>query len=149
MAEETKGFPEAPRLQEIKDWEKDHGWEEDHKHEHPDHARDVRTLLRIIEYLQGRCRTLSDFGNKVEQIHTLVPAAVEEARGMEKRITAAVSRCEGMLDSLEQVVAVINDDLVMFGSIAKRLLNGEPVVLDQLTPEERQWVELIPSRLKR
>ncbi len=126
MAEENK---DSHRLQEIEEWETNHG------HEHPDHARDVRDLLRIIERMQ-------------DHRIALIPSAAH-LHGMADRVDAAAVRCEGMIETMEGLVAVIADDISMFSSIATRLLTGESIQLGQLTPDERQWVERIPERLKK
>ena len=153
VAEETKGLPEAHRLGELQDWEKEHGYE------YPDHARDVRTLLRMIEYLHGRIdhfhlkaigfeSELCHERAKKEEFDSLLPEALVAAAGLEDRVTKVEDGCNSVFERVEAVVAVVNDDLAMLARVANLLLRGEPVTLDQLTPEERQWVEFIPKRIK-
>jgi hypothetical protein len=131
VVEETKELPEAHRLQELKNWEKDHGYQ------HPDHARDVRCLLRMVEHLQGsKAKTKS-----------LLPQALAAAAGLETRVDRVEDECENIMERVNAVVEVVTDDLQMLNRVALLLLSGEPVSLAQLTPEEREWVKFIPARV--
>ena len=147
------GFPDLDRLHELTTWVKNEGG-------HDAHARDVRSLLRMIEYLQEVRELfhlksirlemdLSERRERDKEVKRLLPIALRATEGIEDRIAKVESEQENLIPRVEAIVAVATDDINMFKGIAERLLGGEPVSLDQLTSDEREWVEFIPQRTKR